>query len=494
MAKYIFVVFLLITARLTAQNEVPGLIYRGLDYSYNFQTSEAENCFQQIINKYPDDPRGYHYKSSIYLWTYLSNKDKSDYDRFIKLSDIAIDKAEKALDRNSNDENALYVLGSNYGFRAMAFTKENSSLNAVWAARNSNKYLNKTLEKFPYNNDAYLGKGLFSFAFSFVPGVFKWALNLAGLSGSQEEGIRYLLKAFKYGKYTKTEAAYYLSQIYSDIRVDYPAAADYLRPIIKKYPQNSLFQYSYAVVMVKDRKPQEAEKSLQSVIRINNPRFQQVSAYSNFLLGDIYYHKNDFRNAITYYQKFLVTAKDIDYTGIAYLRTAISFEILKNRPEAQRNYILARNGNLDIADDAYAKRKGEIYYDHPLTENEIDIIKASNNIESGRYSEAYNALIQLLPKASSDKQKGEILQYLSDVTFELEKINDSIEYANRALKTNIKDEKWIKPFSFYYGARAFLKAGNKAMASRYLEQAEGISDYDYKSKLSGFINALKLKI
>lgn len=494
MFKYICLFFLFFTIRVFSQNDIPGLIYKGLDYSYNFQTQQAEDCFQQIINKYPEDPRGYHYKSSIFLWTYLSNKDKSDYDRFMKLSDIAIYKAEKALERNEKDENALYILGTNYGFRAMVFAKENSSMKAAWAAKNSNKYLNKTLEYYPYNNDAYLGKGLFSFAFSFVPGVFKWALNIAGLSGSKEEGIKFLIKAYKYGKFSKTEAAYYLSQIYSDMLVDYSSASGYLSPIIKKYPQNTLFKYSYAVVLVKDRKPQEAEKLLRSVINANNQRFQQVTSFSNFLLGDIYFHWNDFKSAISFYQKFLTTTKDIDYSGIAYLRTALSYELLKNRQEAQRNYILARNGNLDLSDDAYAKRKGEYYYDHPLSEDEISMIKASNNIESGKFSEAYSSLMQLSQRLNSEKLKGEALQYLSDVSFELGKTNESLEYANRALKINIKDEKWIKPFSFYYGARAFLKNGNKAMATRYLDEAEDLSDYDFKSKLTGYIKGLRSKI
>ncbi|MGE5432019.1 MAG: tetratricopeptide repeat protein [Syntrophomonadaceae bacterium] len=492
--KLLLVLFLFLTARVSAQNEIVASIYRGLGYSYNFQMKEAEAEFQKIIDKYPDDPRGYHYKSSLYLWAFIGNKDQSDYNRFMHLSDVAIEKAQSLLDREDNNENALYVLGANYGFRAMAFTKNNNSLDAVWAARKSSKYLNEVQERYPYNNDIYLGKGLFSYAVSFIPGVFKWALKIAGFSGSKEEGAFYLKKAFKYGKYSKPEAAFFLSQIYSESYGDYENAANYLRQLIKQYPQNSLFQYSLAVVLIKDRKPAEAEKTLKDIIRNNNVRFLQIIAYANFLLGDIYFHRNDFQHAMGYYQKFLSGTRDFDYSGIAYYRTGLSCELSNNRREAQKNYILARNGNLDIADDIYAKRKGESCYDRPLSANEIVIIKASNSLEDGRFSEAFEMLKNVIPRLENDKLKGEVFQYLSDAAFELGKADEAVDYANRALRMDTKEEKWIKPFACYYGARASLSRGNKQMAAKFLDKAESYGGFDYESKLDGWIKTLRAKL
>ncbi|MGE5353618.1 MAG: tetratricopeptide repeat protein [Acidobacteriota bacterium] len=492
--KFFILFFLLLAAKVSAQNDVVASIYRGLGYSYNFQMKEAEAEFQKIISQYPDDPRGYHYKSGLYLWAFMGNKDQADYNRFMHLSDLAIEKAQSLLDRQDNNENALYVMGANYGLRAMAFTKNSNSLDAVWAAKKSSKYLNQVQELYPYNNDIYLGKGLFSYAVSFVPGVFRWALKIAGFSGSKEEGVYYLKKAFKYGKYSKPEAAFFLSQIYSESYGDYETAAGYLRQLIKQYPQNSLFQYSLAVVLIKDRKPQEAERTLKDIIRNNNSRFQQIVAYADFLLGDISFHRNDFYHAVGYYQRFLTGTRDFDYSGIAYLRTALCYEITKNRSEAQKNYILARNGNDDIADDVFAKRKGEAYYDHPLSTNEITIVKASNMIEDGRFNEAYDMLKGVVPSLENDKLKGEAFQYLSDAAFELGRLDESVDYASRALKTDTKEEKWIKPFAYYYGAKAYLKKGNKQMASKFLDKAESFSGFDYEAKLDGFVKALRGKL
>ena len=123
-----------------AQAEINSIIQKGLDYSYNFQLEEAEESFQKLIDKYPNDPRGYHYKSGVYLWVFLSNRDDKSYSSFRKYSDKAIEKAEYILDEvDEENENATYILGANYGFRAMASMKKFSYLDAVWSVKNSNK-------------------------------------------------------------------------------------------------------------------------------------------------------------------------------------------------------------------------------------------------------------------------------------------------------------------------------------------------------------------
>ena len=45
----------------------------GLDKIYNFNWDEGFRIFNSIIKKNPTDPRGYHYKSIIFLWHYLGN-------------------------------------------------------------------------------------------------------------------------------------------------------------------------------------------------------------------------------------------------------------------------------------------------------------------------------------------------------------------------------------------------------------------------------------
>lgn len=477
-----------------SEKDTNELIRKGLEFSYNFELDKARDCFQRLIKQNVDDPSGYHYISGTYLWVYMSNKKESDFKQFLKYSDIAISKSEKLLDINDNDPDILFILGSNYGFRAMAYIQTNSQLNAIWAVKNSNKYLTETLEVNPEKYDAYLGLGLFNYALSLVPGVFKWALQLGGLSADREEGINYLKQAYRRGDLTKTEAAYYLSQIYTETIADYNTATGYLRQLTKQYPGNSLFKYSYAVAMIKNRKPDEAEKILNKIISEKNPDFEQVTSFSYFLVGDIHFRKNEFAKAITYYEKFLMNSHKIDYSGIANYRMALCYELSGNRESAKKLYILARNGNEDIPDDVYAKRKGEIYFGRSLSKTEITLIKAQNLIESGYQLKAYEQLKDALDQIGSSAHKAEAYYYLSDAAYDISRTDEALNYSEKALSLNHGNEKWLTPYSYYLAAKSLVKMGNYDRASEYIRKAEQMNDFDYHARLSSLINSLKTKL
>jgi len=487
----LLLLFLIPSVLIPSEMEITDLIKKGLDYSYNFELEKARECFRKVINENPDHPQGYHYLSGTYLWVYISNKKENDFNKFLKYSDMTIARAEKLLNTNDKDADVLYILGANYGFRAMAYMKTNSQINAVWAVKNSNKYLNETLEINSAMYDAYLGLGLFNYALSMVPGVFKWALKLAGLSGDREEGIHNLKQAYRYGDLTKTEAAYYLSQIYTETIADYNTAIGYLRQIIKQYPGNSLFKYSYAVALIKNRKPQEAEEILRKIIAERNPHFQQVTSFSYFLVGDILFRKNEFREAINYYQNFLSQSQEVDYSGIANYRMAVCYELSGDRDSAKKLYILSRNGSDDIPDDVYARRKGEIYFDRSLSSTEISLIKASNLIESGSPARAYTLLKEIVSATGSQVLKAECFYYLSDAAYEISRFDESLSFAEKVLSLNTGRENWLKPYSYFLAARALEKKGNSVRADEYLKKAGDFSDFDYQNRLTSLINSLK---
>ena len=144
--------------------EIQDLVIRGLDKSYNFKWNEAAQIFDQIITKFPDDPRGYHYQSSLSLWYFLSSKDKDEYENFLKYSDLTIEKGDNLIEKEPNNKDLLYIIGANYTYRAIAFSKAEHYLDAAWATKKSESYLNRVVELDSTYYDAYLGLGLYNFA------------------------------------------------------------------------------------------------------------------------------------------------------------------------------------------------------------------------------------------------------------------------------------------------------------------------------------------
>lgn len=486
---YIIITLLFFPSYIFAQSRIPEKnIIQGLEQSYHFNWEKSEEIFRDIIKKYPDRPEGYHFLSSIYVWFYLSSKDKNDLNIFTDYSDSAINRGVELLEENEDNDTILCLLGSNYSYRAIAFAAAENYLDAVWAGKKSESFLTEVLGINPEKYDAYLGLGLYNFAAGQTPGAFRWVLKLAGMGGDKELGIKYIKLAADKGKYNKIEAQYYYSQIANS-----EDAIEYLTELINKYPENILFNYSLASLNIRDRKLDKAKKILRKINNYNNEKFVQVTSFSNFLLGDIFYRKNEFDSAVVCYKKFLQTTPDNDYTGIASYRLGISYEIVGARDSAIMYFSKCENGNMDLDDDIYAKRKGSLYLKRTLSENEISVIKAANMIDSGNYSEAYDSLLQVLKKITSDKLKAEAYLYLSEVAFNLGEYNESLSLASASLKTEASDEKWILPYACYYAARANYYLGDKVAVNYFIDEAEDYSDYDYQNKMKALLYSLKQK-
>jgi tetratricopeptide (TPR) repeat protein len=466
-------------------------IQKGLDHCYHFRWNKAEQVFQSLVSKYPEDPEGYHYLSSIYFWYYLSNKKENDFNNFRKYSDQAIDKAGDKLDINKNNPSVLYLIGSSYNYRTVAFAKAENYLDAVWAAKKSESYLADCLSADPGFYDAYLGLGLYNFAVANIPSGFKWALSLAGINGSENKGLKYIRIAAEKGKFAKAEANYYLAQILSDALMDPYSASPYLEMLSEKYPENLLFSYTFGVIDIKKRELNHAERRLVNIIKAKNSQFSQIISFSNFLMGDICFRRNIFEEAKKYYHVFLNSAVDKDYTGIASYRLALCYDLTGDRKNAVKYYSRAEKGNMDIDDDIYAKRKGNIYSKRNLSETEIEILKAGNLLEAGEFGIARDTLYSLLKTAKTGKLKAEIHLLLSEALFFLNEHGESLNNALQAAGINSSDEEWIPPFAWYNAARAAQKMGKHNEAKKYIEEAKDYSGYDYRKKLSSLVKNIE---
>ena len=256
--------------------EIENMAIQGLDKSYDFKWDEAEQIFEKIVTKFPQDPRGYHYLASIYLWYYLSSKEKDDYSNFFKYSDLAIEKGNDLVENEPENKDLLYIIGDDYTFRAIVYSKAEHYLDAAWATKKSESYLKKVIELDSTFYDAYLGLGLYNFAIGQIPSAFKWALSLAGIDGEKSLGIKYIKKCAKNGYLSKIDAQYYLSQILAEVLFDYSSAADLLKNLIQRYPDNLIFNYSYASLEIKMHNLGQAQNILEKIVAVDSSKFIQL--------------------------------------------------------------------------------------------------------------------------------------------------------------------------------------------------------------------------
>lgn len=474
---------------IVAQTNIQAKISSGLEALYNFNFKSSEKTFDNIISNYPDNPAGYYYKSISYLWFYLDTKSDIDLINFVSLTDTAILKAEEILNIDSSDVFALYILGSVYANRTFAFTRDESYFDAVIAARKFHLCFNELLTKDSLYYDAYMGKGLFNFAISQAPQTWSWALNLAGMTGDKRAGLNYLEVASKKGKLSKVDAQFYLSQIYSEFLLKYQPAKRILNDLTFRYPKNLLFKFALANLQVKTYDLNNASGNYKSVFTSKDTNFTQLKNYAGLALGDILYSQSDYDAARSYYINFLEHATDAHFKGITALKIGLSHLFEGDSLSALMYFDKTNEGNKDLDDDDYARKKGGLYLNQLPGADELKLILIKNMMNSSKFNAAIDSLEKFVGQTRSDTLRAEAILGLSDAYFHLGKYKRSLEYAVAVF--NFDDyELWVKPFACYYAARASNELNNRIDAELFIEYASNFKDYFYENKLKDRLSFL----
>lgn len=490
--NFLFVA-VLFTSLLFAQSRIQSLAKVGMEQAYNFQLSSAEKTFENIIDDYPNSPEGYYRTALLHFWIYLGSRDPGEYQVFLKFADLAQERIDKQLSKNRKDYYIHYIAGNLLSFRAMAQATNGQSVDAFWSSKNSVHYFEEALKLNPKYYDAYLGLGLFDYAMSFVPDFLKWAVNLTGLTSDKTRGLKYIKIAYHKGINTKTEAAFHLSKIYTDYLAEYDSAYSLLSDLVSRYPNNQLFAYQYAVSLIKGKKLDQANSLLTNVIKLKNKKIPQITALAYYRKGEIYFKKNQLKNAIANYERFLELSRELDLTGIAALNNAIAYKILGNDEEFKQNLILAKNGNQDIFEDSYAFKKANYFLEHGITQFELRLYKMKNHLDAGNYKVVYDSLKNNHSNISDDLKSLQKI-YFAEASLNLGKINETIKSCNEIFDLDIYTEKWTIPMANFLLAKANVKLRHKKEAKEYLSKAENDNEYEFKDFIQSQIEYLKKRI
>ena len=186
----------------------------------------------QLLRKDPEDPRGYHYKSLIFLWYFLGNLNETNLDSFIYFSDKSLELAEVKKKEKPSAE-LSYLIGSIYYNKSIAEARSGNFLQALWTSNQMKSNLEEAVKLKPNFYDAFLGLGLYNFALSQIPSTLEWAANLVGITADKELGLEYVKKTTEKGKLSKVDAQFYLSQLYSRVIVDHPSAKELLKNLVR---------------------------------------------------------------------------------------------------------------------------------------------------------------------------------------------------------------------------------------------------------------------
>lgn len=472
-----------------SQSDLNSRISIGLESLYNFNFKSSEKIFDNIIKAYPENPAGFYYKSISHLWFFLDNKDEDELDIFLTLTDSAIVKSEFVLSDDSTNLFTLYILGSCYANRTFAFTRSENYFDAVLSARKFHLYFDEILGRDSLYYDAYASKGLFNFAISQAPQTWSWALNLAGMTGNKHLGLEYLKLAARKGRFSRIDAEFYLSQIYSEFLLKYQLADKILTDLNYRFPKNLLFRFTRANLQVKKYELNSALRNYKVVYESGDTNMIELKYFAGMAIGDILYSKGNYDEAQKYFISFLDNATDDHFKGISALKVGLSHLFQGDSLSALLYFDKVFNGNEDLDDDIFAQATAESYLNELPSSDELNLILIKNMIDAGKFKLAIDSLENFVEQNISDTLRAEAILYLSDAYYHLGKNKKSLEYAVAVF--NFDDcETWVKPYACYYAARASKLLGNIVDAEFFIGYANNFHNYFYENKLKDKLSFL----
>ena len=348
---------------------------KGLDRLYNMQSEEAEALFQEIDARYPEHPVGPFLEGLNLWWTIMLDlTDTSHDDAFFELMDEVIDRSEALLDENEDHFDALLFKAAAHGFTARLESNRSNWWAALQAGRRAIGPAREVAEIAPESNGDYVfGKGLYDYYTAIIeeeyPAVkaFTWMIP----DGDRERGLRLLERTARTGRYVKTEALYYLTQVHYLYEEDFQDARHYVRRLRQRHPDNPYFHNFEGRVYAKWGRWHRAHEVFSEVVARSeegragyNAHMEEIARY---YLGRERLYQQEYEEALAHLNRLNEIAdrgvEDNRYRILAVLYQGMVYDAKGQREKAKRRYRVV----LSMDDPVGVHDRAERYLSEPYS-------------------------------------------------------------------------------------------------------------------------------
>ena len=291
---------------LTAEVQIEATT--AINQMYNFHFPEAEREFNYLKVKYPKHPLPDFLLGLMQWWKIVPNTKSEVYDdRLIEYMDSSIEKAEEIWDETENPEAAFFMAAA-YAFKGRLHAERKNWTRATLAAKNALKYLEYSRNFADFSPELMFGDGLYNYYYHFIKQNFPLLRPVLWLfpKANKSQGIKQLEQVSYQAFYTRTEARYFLLQIYAMENMA-DKSYDMAKYTHENFPENPFFHRYHARAAFMVGKLDEAEEQAKAILdRIENHQvgYEGVSGrYASYILG--YYNLYVFKNAGEAKKRFL---------------------------------------------------------------------------------------------------------------------------------------------------------------------------------------------
>jgi len=216
----------------------------GLELLYNMQFDEATVRFEEISRRSPDHPIGPFLEALTLWWEILMDLSDTQHDvEFYAAMNQVIDRCDERLAQDGDDFDAKFFKGIALGFRGRLRSNRRDWIRAAADGKRAMDYVLAVARADTTNHDFVMGPGLYNYYAAIIPERYPFARMITTFlpRGDRERGLAQIQRTASQGYFMRTEAAYFLLQIYYLYERDYQASTWYASRLRNWHPGNSFF-------------------------------------------------------------------------------------------------------------------------------------------------------------------------------------------------------------------------------------------------------------
>ena len=273
-----------ITVSPVGAQSVEELRRQAFRHAYNLDYPAALAAFEKALALDPDDSATHRARAavtwlhiifrrgSITVDQYLTGAPRGDLklekppaeeaEAFHHHLNRALQLAERRLEANPRDVNALYDVGAAVGLQASyVATVEGRIGGAFGSARRAYDTHERVMSLDPSRKDAGLIVGTYRYVVATLSLPVRWVAYLAGFGGDKSKGLRFIEEAAQYPGDVRIDAKFALMLLYNR-EGRYLDALKVIRGLIAEFPRNRVLKLEAGATAIRAREYSEADRLL----------------------------------------------------------------------------------------------------------------------------------------------------------------------------------------------------------------------------------------
>lgn len=369
----------------------------------------------------------------------------------------------------SNDEKFVMAeINLHWSFVYLKFGHE---LDAASHFRDAYKIAMECRKKAPHYLPIRKTTGLLEVMVGAVPEKYNWIMDLFGIHGSIENGLRDLDLVAKSETHLSSEATLIKSLIEGYV-LQQPVSAAQELDLNFKSNNIKAFAFGAASLYIKAAQSESAMPLLHSLTALT-----PLASYS---LGEVLLQRGDYESAIGLYKQFIQSYKGENNLKDAWFKTGLCYMLLQKPDEADSAFALAKTTGKDIME---ADKSAIRTLNSPALPN-LSLTKVRYATDGGYYENARTTLDQIAQGDLATK-KDKVEYYYRRAR--LEHGTKHFE-ASKIFYQQVIDMAGTEPW--YFAPNACLQMGyllleekNEAAARAYFKKALSYKNHEYKNSI-----------